>query len=80
MPIKTKKTPRTRTKNVSRTTMVGTKLTQPLYNYVTPTNGKWVRSAADKAEISYSKFMNNLIEFGRRKKFIPTVRGIKRAA
>jgi hypothetical protein len=44
----------------------GTKLTTPLYNYVTPRNYNWVRTSAEKKQVGHSKFMNTLINYIRR--------------
>jgi hypothetical protein len=46
-----------------------TKLTDPLYTYVRPTSGLWVRKQAEKVNQTYSQFIDNLIQFGKKKGF-----------
>lgn len=54
-----------------------TELTTPLYTYVKPKNRAYVRREAKAQDLSYSQYVDNLIERSRTKK---TERVGKRAA
>lgn len=41
--------------------------TKTLYTYVTPANNQWVRTQAKKAKMSYSAFLNNMLNSAREK-------------